>query len=309
MRPIHRFVVPFVIGTALVIAPPPPAQALTIVTEFVGAGGTFNLTAAGSPATAIGEPANSTGGGNLQTVFNAAARYWEGLFPGTGDTLEVDFGFADLSGGTLGSATQFTTRNFSDPNVAEQSVGTIRFDASNRTWFIDSTPEDTSEFGAQITTTADLGGGEITTGRAFQANTADSIGEFDLLTVAIHEIGHLLGLANLEDSDPFPGSIIIDDTITTPFAVAGTEIPLTAVGGGHISSSDPIFSDAVLIPTINAGERRLASDAGILATAQISGFGVAALDQAGTITLIPLPTPFLLFASALVGLGFSVRRR
>ncbi|MEM9043297.1 MAG: matrixin family metalloprotease [Pseudomonadota bacterium] len=320
MRPIRCIAKSAILASAIFALPAPSVQALTIVTTFVPEGDDFQFTVSNSSqsATASGQPGSARGGGNIQSVFNAAARYWERIFPGSGDTLEVDFGFSNEA--SLGSATQFATRTFSEVQ-GETRQGTIRFDATGPLWFLDATPLESSEFPTDRTINADLGGGEINTGREFgAASGSDAAGAFDLFSVALHEIGHLLGLANLENTDPFPGTLTIGSDIDTPFAVDGSIISLTEEGGGHIdqgatnipetpANDAVVFDNALLITTIAAGERRLASDADILTIAQLSGFDTAALDQAGFISTIPLPGPATLLISALAGLGLNAARR
>lgn len=70
---------------------------------------------------------------------------------------------------------------------------TIDADASNRGWFVDTTPEEHSEFGSTDPRTGE-----------WLATEADAISHFDLFTVILHEQGHILGLSHT----PEPGSVM-----------------------------------------------------------------------------------------------------
>ncbi|MFP6614236.1 MAG: hypothetical protein VB835_18140, partial [Pirellulales bacterium] len=79
----------------------------------------------------------------------------------------VSWAIADLSGATLGLATPATV--------------TIDADAAGYGWYIDATPQNDTEF----------------TPSAGRPGTA---AEIDLLTVVMHELGHVAGLDDLYDA-------------------------------------------------------------------------------------------------------------
>ena len=99
---------------------------------------------------------------------------------------EVTFEIVDLAGLTLGE----TTGN------------TILIDstAAGYGWFVDTTTSDDSEF------TAGSSGGEL-----LASESSDAFGHMDLLTVVMHEMGHVLGL---EDFDP-KAQELMDATLET----------------------------------------------------------------------------------------------
>lgn len=78
-----------------------------------------------------------------------------------------------------------------DGDVLAQVAGqTVYFDdtAAGHGWFVDPTPSDDGEFTEQ-------------NGKALIADsTSAAFGRIDLLTVVMHELGHVLGL---EDLDPY----------------------------------------------------------------------------------------------------------
>jgi hypothetical protein len=113
-------------------------------------------------------------GTDLDDIVSEAKHRWEasGLVSVQGlamlDTIEVKV--ADLSGLILGAA--------------DESSGTLMLDsnAAGFGWFVDATPQDNSEF-------------VLLKEDSLLADTAsDALGRMDLLTVVVHEMGHLLGL-------------------------------------------------------------------------------------------------------------------
>ncbi len=103
-----------------------------------------------------------TAGPGLQAIFAEAVRRWEasGLSPAEQQVLGgVAIKVADLSGATLGLASGHTI--WLDHNAAGWG------------WFVDATPGDDSEF--------------VLRGNQGEQN------RIDLLTVVMHELGHLLG--------------------------------------------------------------------------------------------------------------------
>lgn len=118
----------------------------------------------------------------------------------------LDFQIVDLPGSTLGSASKDTI--YLDP------------DAAGRGWFVDSTPEDDEEFPP-----SGQHGSPIT-----DANSTAT--RVDLLTVVMHELGHVLGL---DDLDPPADS---DSLMTATLSPGIRRLPTAAL-------VDAIFSDGI----------------------------------------------------------------
>ena len=77
--------------------------------------------------------------------------------------------------------------------AAGDNVITLDRDASNRGWFIDATPGDNQEFGSTDPRTGEL-----------VATDQDAYFHYDLLTVLMHEQGHMLGINHVD----LPGQLM-----------------------------------------------------------------------------------------------------
>ena len=128
------------------------------------------LTAAGGEVTPAADAVSITTS-TLQPLMSEAIARWAATELST-DSLSalasVKFAVADLPGATLG--------------LADGNTIFIDMDAAGHGWFVDSTPWQDEEFSGQ------------------QAIDPRAVDDIDLLTVVEHELGHILGLADLDAS-------------------------------------------------------------------------------------------------------------
>lgn len=270
---------------------PLSSHAVTININFIDQGG-----ALGTFGTAEATPFSVVGGGNIQTIFSTAATYWESAYSDS-HTVNVDYGWFLRSGSTTASH-----RLVSEGGIPHRETSaTIAFD-TDRVWFLDSTPWESSEFNSYDEYFSD----GMNVGREY----TDGIGVAayrDLLTTAIHELGHALGLSSANDAfisevGSNTTGVTRDLVIDSPLAFSGHTIVIDD-NSAHLDGST--YAHALLGPTRADGVRRLASEADILANAQVSQFSGVNLNP----VLVPEPNSFLLFASSLVGLLFKRTRR
>jgi len=248
------------------------ADALTIVRNF--SGGTAS--------------SNQNGGGSLVDIFNAAADVWEAAI-GDAHVLTLTYSWSNLGSGTLGQHSMGTQGG----TPHRETAGTIQFsNNSGIDWFMDSSPFDHSEYGTYTESNANLGGGTINTGRVYTGATGAASGNTDMMSVAMHEIGHALGMSGANTAwQTETGDGDIDVQGPRPFA--GSVIPM--VSGAHIN-----IGTALMFPSIGTGLRRWVTAADILANAEVSEFN--------DLNLNPVPEPATMVALGL-GVAAIVRRK
>jgi hypothetical protein len=140
--------------------------------------------------------ASEAGGGStlttasLEPIVQEAIRRWDEALNLNQTQLallnEINFQIADLSGLTL-------ARTEADTIIVDT-------DAAGYGWFIDSTPSTDTEFGRH------QGKGELLAGTSSKA-----FGDMDLLTVVMHEFGHVLGYNDISSGVQSVG--IMDSTV------------------------------------------------------------------------------------------------
>jgi autotransporter-associated beta strand protein len=261
-----------------VVTAQPLAHAITINMEY---------TDEGDPVPHDENPAWDPDGTILKAHFNAAKAIWESLLPGEGEYTfdfhwDDDIDDPDTPEITLG----LTSENFGDLFVELNSLAD---------WFTDPTPNQNEEFAPGTQTlfsnlspvnqslffpgTAPpgalevgfIGDGLAGTPGAGGFNAQDG---FDLLTVIVHEMGHVLGIAGEE-----PGEYNI-----YPQHVGGLTNVLVKEdeGGGHLAGAGSIpflMCDGCGDP----GKRRFPSATDVLVVAEDQGITDVHLARVGRI--------------------------
>ncbi len=282
------------LSVAVVLAAVPNASAqLTIARNFIAPGAMIP----GTGQIAGMAPGNMMGGGNLFDIFNAAADTWEAAILDQW-TVTINFGWAPQAGflGVHNLVTQVPV-----PGVpTRETQGSIRFDNDGSSvWFADPTPLTDEEYRTYTQSSANLGGGVINTGRVLTSPVPGSAaaGRTDLYSVALHEIGHTLGLSSALTSFRQENTDLDVDVVgARPFA--GTRIP--TISGAHIN-----ISSTLMYPSIGTSVRKLPTAADILANAEVSNFNNLNLDPRAA---SPIPEPATL-SLILIGAGVTAAGR
>ena len=237
--------------------------ALTIIRDFIG----------GAPGT------NDIGSGNVVEIFNAAADIWE-LAIRDQHVLTLHFGWAPVGGGEHTLIAQGGTPN-------RETEGTILFNNDNSPihyhYYLDPTPYDNEEFGNYMEETINLGGGPVNATRVFKSGPAS----FDLLTTALHEIGHALGMSTANTTF-IAESADLDIDVTAPRPFAGTTIPLQSNMYGVTSHIDYVAGRILMAGSYAPGERGLPSVLDIIALAQLCQFSALNVNLVPTLDITAL---------------------
>jgi hypothetical protein len=140
------------------------------------------------------------------------------------------------------------------------NTGLVRF-------FADPTPDDHSEYTEYHEEFADVQRGVINVGRRLSGATGDAALGLDLLTLAAHEIGHGLGLANDNTASEF--EIVV--TRPRPFAY----LVILTNRREHLYNTNALMGQEFFLEW---GVRVLISSLDVLVEAQISLFNHPNLD-------------------------------
>jgi len=237
------------------------------------------------------EPAVIVGGGNVHEIFKVAAEKWEEVFKNVNGNWDVtiEFGW-----GNLGTAffAKVEDEISVGGNPARIKRGRVVFNNNpgvEPKFFADPTPRDNEEYREFSSRLHDEA--QLNIGRVFTEGTGAAEGSIDLLTIAVHEIGHVLALHELyaafpqkceQPPDPPPAPVlppspgfVIDEggtastcilTLTAPRPHAGLEIHV--VFGPHLGIFSPAVNP-VMSSHVHEGTRKLISALDAVAIAEI----------------------------------------
>lgn len=201
-------------------------------------------------------------------IFNEAADRWEQVILDP-HVLILHFGWAPVGGETH-------TLNAQGGMPNRETEGTILFNNDNDPghihFYLDPTPHLDEEYLTFTESAQDLGGEVVNVARVFLDPVGDaaSFSHVDLLMVALHGIGHAVGLS-MANTSFIAESADGDIDVTAPRPFPGTTIPLFFNLFGVTSHID-FIAYGTLMTGNNPRERRIPSAIDILANAQISKF-------------------------------------
>jgi len=279
----------------------------TIVIDYTYDTNTF-FTAGSAQRTALETAASrlsSRLGDTLTAIAPSGINTWNATFtnPANGNSASISnlqvaqnaiivyAGGRDLTGGTLGIG---GPGGFSGSGTTA-FLNTVRVRGQTGGLGTASSQTDFGPWGGSITFDS------IGTNWNF-ALTAPSAGQADFLSVAEHELGHLLGLGTANSWS----NKIIGTTFTGANATAyngGINPSVTADGGhwasGTISNIDGVAQEAAMTPSIFIGSRK-----------EFTAIDYAGLADVGwQVSPIPEPTTVLGFACSAFAVGCGLRRR
>jgi hypothetical protein len=250
---------------------------------------------------------------NLISNVNAAITFWNTVLPTATHTVALDIRLANLGGNNNAGLTTYITKD------ANGRVDRARLDFNSNTqlWFFDPTPFETSEFtlNATFLNTVPLSSAEALSGCQGPAILPAAMGNWDFLSVAIHEIGHALGIgfnggdpANfvLYSNEVGDGDIDIDNTFGPLYPGGLLPVDTVPILGSHFNGTAAagVYNFTTMAdPGWGRGTRAFMTDLDILGIASVYDFTI------NDVNLTHVPEPATV---ALIGLGVTLilgRRR
>ena len=226
-------------------------------------------------------PAFDSDGSQLTAIMQAAADYWEGIILDT-QTINVTYFWDDLNDPSIGN------HNGTAFSGSVETGMTLRFDTQNnagtaRNWYFDPDPTTHTEFNLQPTLYRDLNAANQVGGASawYKGNPQDFFevsmqgGWVDtnlgghLFSVAVHEIGHGLGMTG---SNPASVTQTNDLDYDLPTSLTDGQTIAVNTAGTSANARAHIAPTNALMFTGNQAGRTLPSYSDVLAMASVSGW-------------------------------------